>query len=373
MRFGHFTVMPNPGLALPFQTLLDMIEEQAQLAERLGYEIMWFGEHHFGSGMVEPNPVMGALHVAGVTERMRLGLAAMILPQWHPIRAAEDLALLDHYTRGRLEAGFGRGNSPQNLFNTDADRRDEERSMALFAEQLDVIIKAWTQDPFSHEGRFYHFSSEQAETRNAGGLRRLTIEPKPFQKPMPPMWIVVDRTPGVILGAERGIRPILWLRDRDGCREAFAAYRDTVANMQGEQLEIGERCGLLKVVVVADSFEKARRIAEPIVTQRVFNFGRSRFLFGDHAESNPNAVLAAATQWDELMARDALFVGSPDSVGDQIAQLQEDFKISDLLCWMWLPEMEQRDVLRSMELLAERVMPRFARSETAMAGTGSTV
>jgi hypothetical protein len=84
------------------------------------------------------------------------------------------------------------------------------------------------------------------------------------------------------VGAQRGLRPIVWMLDREGCREAFGVYRDTIARTEGVELGLGERCGLLKVVVLANSFEEARRIAEPIVTQRIFNFGRSRFLFGDN-------------------------------------------------------------------------------------------
>ena len=121
MRFGAFTtVAASAGEATNAADMLDNLRQQTMLAEELGFEAMWLGEHHFGPyGMGDlPNPILLGADLAARTSRIRLGQMANIVPWWHPIRLAEDLAILDNMTRGRIEVGFGRGSGPTKVLSS---------------------------------------------------------------------------------------------------------------------------------------------------------------------------------------------------------------------------------------------------------------
>ena len=130
MRFDAFTtVAASAGEATSAVGLLDNLRQQTILAEELGFKAMWLGEHHFGPYAVGdiPNPILLGADLAARTSRIRIGQMANIAPWWHPIRLAEDIAILDNMTGGRVEVGFGRGIWPYEgpQFHPNADpRRD---------------------------------------------------------------------------------------------------------------------------------------------------------------------------------------------------------------------------------------------------------
>ena len=166
MRFDgnvNYHIFSKPE-TYPADKIIGEWRETVQLFDEAGFTAVWFGEHHFSydgnlGACVPSNPVLIGTHLATHTKRLRVGQSACILPDWHPIRLAEDLAMLDQITQGRLDVGIARGtNTSASLqFNVNADRRDQDRNYALFKETLEVLIKAWTQDAFTHKGEFYTF------------------------------------------------------------------------------------------------------------------------------------------------------------------------------------------------------------------------
>ena len=134
MQFGYFSVLDNPGLEIPYNQILTELSEQTQAVEQAGFNGVWLGEHHFGGEGYDciPNPLMILSHLAAQTTTIRLGLAAVIVPQWHPLRIAEDVAILDQLSGGRVECGVGRGIFPRELtnLNIDADRRNDREELA---------------------------------------------------------------------------------------------------------------------------------------------------------------------------------------------------------------------------------------------------
>src|SRR5436190_9109122 len=146
---------------LTHDRLLDTLREQAALADEVGLETIWLGEHHFGpyGAGNSPNAILVGADLAARTKRIRIGQLANIAVWWHPIRLAEDLALLDHLTKGRIEVGFGRGIWPYEgpQFHPHADPRKAEENRTLFRETIEIVKKAWTQEFFAHEGPNYAF------------------------------------------------------------------------------------------------------------------------------------------------------------------------------------------------------------------------
>src|SRR5712691_7719380 len=142
------------------RVLIDQVR-QGVLADRLGYDYYFMTEHHFQPEGPEfsPNPLLAETAIAAQTRRIRLGQATNILTQWHPLRVAEQGAMLDVISGGRLEFGVGRGYQPREVevfgWPYGSTIQDQERNRAYFEEAYEIIIKAWTQPSFSHHGEFF--------------------------------------------------------------------------------------------------------------------------------------------------------------------------------------------------------------------------
>jgi alkanesulfonate monooxygenase SsuD/methylene tetrahydromethanopterin reductase-like flavin-dependent oxidoreductase (luciferase family) len=374
MRFDYFFTMDNPGMKLPYDALLRSATEQTRFIEQAGFHTVWMGEHHFGGeGMeIHPNPLMTGTHLAAKTSRIRIGMAAIIIVYWHPLRVAEDIAMLDNLSEGRLELAIGRGLSSREStnLNPDADRRNEARNWALFKETLAIMKKAWTEDPLTFEGEFYRFPQPGVQDTatwaprdprwrsETGEYIGMSIIPKPYQKPYPKLWNVLDKTPSFVECAELGLRPITWLRSREGLREALTTYQEALARIEGRPVALGENAAILRTTYVAESMAEARRIAEgPVETLYNYVGGlRSRDIYAD-----PGEVLdereAKGAWFDFLFDRDHLFVGHPEFVAERIVNLKQQFGLDEVLIYNWLPGLSHEEIMRSLELITEKVMP----------------
>ena len=381
MKLGFFVLPENPWWKLPYSyaELLQHMVEAAVVAEQAGFHSFWMGEHHFGGEGFDthPNPIVSAAYVAARTKKIRIGLAAIIVPYWHPLRVAEDVALLDQLSGGRVECGVGRGLAAREAtnLNLDADRRNEERNWALFKETIQIMKKAWTEDPFTWDGDFYKFpypgvqDSHTWYPRNpawrseTGEYIGMSIQPKPFQKPHPPLWNVLDKTPGFVVAAELGMKPITWLRAREGLKEAFRTYQEAASRVQGRQLRFGEDCGLMRTTFVAETMEEARKISEPVIDQmyNIVSGQRARDIYAEPGETIPEKEFQLPW-FDFLMKRDHLLIGTPESVAEKINELQRDYNFEFLMPYI-VPGLEHEHVMRSLDLFAERVMPLIKEKE----------
>src|SRR5438067_4200304 len=153
MRFGTFYFFQ----AAPGQRHEDIIRgelEQIEWSEELGFDEIWLTEHHFIEYGLSVDPATLAAAAASRTQRIRIGLAAAILPFHHPVRLAEQMALVDIISNGRLDVGVGRGNRPMEVRGY---RVPQEESPDRFDEAVEIIRRAWTEERFSHAGRFFAF------------------------------------------------------------------------------------------------------------------------------------------------------------------------------------------------------------------------
>src|ERR1043166_6849129 len=173
MKFGWMTLSlsptPEDDLARVHQQL-----EQGVLAEAMGFDYLWLTEHNFTGecSYADPIPFAGAL--AARTSRVRLGFAVIQMALHHPVRLAVQLAVLDNLSRGRLEVGIGRGTSYNEYEYVGYGLRSDDSHWRM-DEATAVLIGAWTQEPFVHEGKFF-------------SVRLPSVRPRPVQKPHPPLW-----------------------------------------------------------------------------------------------------------------------------------------------------------------------------------------
>jgi alkanesulfonate monooxygenase SsuD/methylene tetrahydromethanopterin reductase-like flavin-dependent oxidoreductase (luciferase family) len=388
MQYGYFANIHDPTQARDYGQMIAEVRQLAQVCETAGFATFWLPEHHFsvwGRELIG-NPLMMAADIAARTRRIRIGLAAAIITFWHPLRLAEDLALLDQLSGGRLEIGVGRGNyglEASNL-NPAADPNNRAANVKVFLETLDVVRKALTEDRFAHRGDLFAFpapgfradKAHSVKDRNyidptTGELVRLTTYPRPKQRPMPPLWQVVSEDyESIRFCARNDMGIIMWRPTTKEIRRRLAVYREAWVAGAGHPM-LAPRAALVRDTFVAESASEARRIAGKAVMDAL-NFAnwRGARIFLDPDErltADEEARLGKELTFDFVNER-ALLFGSPDDVLAKLIALHEETGISQTIfksCWPGLPH---EHTLRSLELLTQQVLPRFERHLTKAAG-----
>ena len=352
MRFGTFFFFQAP----PHLTHPDIIHrelEQIEWTEELGFDQVWFTEHHFIDYGLSVDPATLAAAAASRTRRIRIGLAAAILPFHHPVRLAEQMALVDIISRGRLDVGVGRGNRPAEFAGY---RVPQEESRERFEEAVEIVQRAWREERFSFEGRYFTFKD-------------VRVIPKPLQQPHPPLYQVCVSKDTIEGCALRGW-PMLnsWLR---GTIDPLVTQRDTyVAALQKagrSAAEIADRLkhwGVSRQIYVADT--DAQALAEAKDAEMWYQDSLRRFMIPERIEDvHPSlqegfrrqAALLANISWEALV-RETLAFGSPETVARHVEDMRR-LGVGQLLCWMNFGGLPQAKIRRSMELFAREVMPRF--------------
>ena len=387
MRFAFNTTLENPDFAKSYHQLLDDLREQAILCDQGGFDAFWLAEHHFGTNGRDnlPNPFMVATDLGSRTTRITLGTAVVILPLWHPLRAAENIALLDQLLEGRLEIGFGRASQPHEVvtFNPAADPRNPTGSRTLFAESLEIVKKALTQEFFSHSGEHYEFppkgvtwSSREGFPEDPrwvrdGEVYQLHLIPEPYQKPHPPFWMAISTEGSAEVAANLDLKPVAWRQTARKLRDWIALYQK-VRNQRGDPCpDPGKDWGIVRQVYVASTMEEARKTYEPLITEMM------RYRAADpwraiQAFLNPGeeATSDMALDWDFLWNR-CLIAGSPENVVEQIQELEEISGVGTIAASIPHEGLAQDKVLRCIELLSERVIPEVQKKSTV--ATNQTV
>src|SRR5215208_1085093 len=167
MRFGTFHLIGAPKMQPAEERIAETVD-QIVLADQLGLHTAWVAEHHFSNYGYATNPFLIIAKAAGLARRIRFGQAIIVTPFWHPLRLAEDIALTDILTDGRLDVGLGRGY--QHMEFEGFDLRIED-SRETFLEQLELMKKAWGEDDFTFEGRHFRVPTP------------ITVLPRPLQQP----------------------------------------------------------------------------------------------------------------------------------------------------------------------------------------------
>ncbi len=374
MRFAAFTtVAGSAGEATSAEEHIDNIRRQTVLAEELGFEAMWLGEHHFGPYGVGdlPNPILLGADLAARTSRIRIGQMANIAPWWHPIRLAEDLAMLDNMTGGRVEVGFGRGIWPYEgpQFHPNADPRKDKENRELFTETVDVVRKIWANEYFSHQGENYSFPVDDTvfshpkypsnpAWQDGDRVTKLRVTPRPYQQPHPPLWMTVSTDRSVTTAAELGLSACYWQPPALRIRQRMELYAQVRTGREGRPFAVGEAQAVMRSTYVASTMEEARREAEEgIMSSFIYNDPfRARQVF-----TNPGEVLDPDVKldWDFLEPR-TLLVGSPENVVERVQELQEVCQLDYLLVEFTHMGIPLSKTLKNLEAFAAKVMPQFA-------------
>ena len=382
MRFD-FSPFFNPGENIPWDRVVQMMREQTQVAEQAGFTTVWLTEHHFahnGFMNAAPNPVLMGADLAAHCKKIRVGQAPVVLPDWHPLRVAEDVALLDNMTQGRVDFGAGRGLNERTTlnFNIDADRRNNDRCDALFRESLDIVIKAWTEDPFTYKGEFYEFPVPGWQETNKmfypldqryhepeGEYVGMYIHPRPYQKPHPPVWLM-SNTPHTYEFAGGGGMNVIGMSSPPGkIRSCWTAYQQAVCGAEQRDVELGDGVGICAAVYVADTMEQAAKdMREPMnLFYELSNGWRPSGEWARRSYLDEGEELTAADRdgdwYDFLFAHDIIWVGTADYVAEKIEQFREEVGLQHVMLGMPFFGLPYEKVIASLSRFGEHVVPRF--------------
>lgn len=299
--------------------------EQVQLAEALGFSSAWFTEQHFSDFGVCPDPLVLISYLAAVTKRIRLGSSVAVLSLHNPMLIAERAALVDHLSDGRLEFGIGKGHPRQDYT---AFGMDASESEARFYEAHDFIRAAWSGELFSFHGKFF-----EAET--------IRSVPRPAQSPHPPIWVASFGNPAMLRFAAHQGYPLLHTFTGDALRNNLEIYRNEYRG-----LDVPDSI-LTRMVYVQEDGDRARaEMRGPAHWYIDNNPGRPAFI--------PNYDLAI----EEFINRLGI-IGSVDECIAKVRFLQEEHHISYLACIFGPGGVSHENIMASMRLFAEKVMPEF--------------
>src|SRR3989454_5135423 len=187
MDFGTFLLMQSPS-ARTSQEIYARGIEIAQAAETLGFGNVWLAEHHFSTYGYLSRPAQLATYIAAKTTRLRVGTAVIVVPLHHPLVIAEEIATLDLLSSGRLDVGLGRGYQP---YEFERFGLELEGGRARWEESIDIILKAFSGQPFSYDGKLFK-------------IPETTVFPQPLQQPRPPIWITAQSPESVEAAVRRG-------------------------------------------------------------------------------------------------------------------------------------------------------------------------
>ena len=375
----------------------------ATLADDIGFDVFATTEHHFHSEGVEASiaPLLLYTDLAARTKRIKFAPLALVLPGWDPIRAAEELAVLDHLTQGRLYAGFARGYQDrwvnvlgQHYHTTGAgdvvgDSIDQH-NREVFEEMVQVIRKAWTEDAVSFDGRYYKipFPYEEGITRwpvaewtrkygapgeidDDGIIRKISVVPKPFQQPHPPLmqpFSFSERT--IRYTAENGIMPFIMLSVPSAFTERCRLYRE-VAGQAGRSLALGEGVGAFRAVHLGRTEDEAVELLRATHHQTWFHY-LGPFGFWESHGRTPEDV--GKYQADERLPPEAWTVerlrrvkyalaGTPAQVRADVEALRSIHGAGGELEWLgWFFDqgmMPLDEAKRQLEIFGEEIIPHF--------------
>jgi alkanesulfonate monooxygenase SsuD/methylene tetrahydromethanopterin reductase-like flavin-dependent oxidoreductase (luciferase family) len=380
MRFGYFANTNNRNLSKSYTLVLDETVDLARYLDLHGWESIWFTEHHFGHEGFEvcPNPVMMSAWAAAHTQNIRIGQAANIITFWHPLRFAEDLAMLDHMSRGRVECAVGRGLYGREALNLNkaADTRNPAQNFRVFAESLEIIRRAWSNPHFDFNGEFFQFpdpgfawdhgmspKSADYQDMETFELRKLSLVPRPLQQPTPPMHQVVDGHLAIQFAAENDLGAMMWIPPTDALKPRFELYRDKKAAKEKRDVALGEGIILVRDMFCCESKNEAKKLGgEGIVDYLRWvchwrGLENHRHLGEELPKTQGKLDLLNV---DFLDKRNLLF-GTPDQISEQIEEMIDVLNLKYLLVWSHFPGVEHEAAMRSVKLFTDEVMPRFGR------------
>jgi len=387
-----------------YQAMLEELREIAQIADDAGFDVMTTTEHHFHSEGYETSvaPLLLYADLAARTKQIKFGPLGLVLPAWDPLRAAEELAVLDQLTKGRVYAGFARGYQDrwvnvlgQQYHATGAPMDGsaiDQHNRHVYEETLKVIKMAWTQETISYNGEYYQVPYPYEEgirrwpaadwTRKYGAVgevdedgvvRKICVVPEPYQKPHPPMMQPFSVSESTIrYTATNDIVPWLLLSNPPDFVRLCQVYQEVAAE-SGRQLALGQSIGAFRAIHFGDTEQEAVELLRQ-TNYAGFNVYFSGFGFWEAFRTpedeqkyptKPTYTALPPDEWTIERMRKVQYAlaGTPDQVVRQVDDLVHLYGNGGELEWLgWFFDqgfLSRDEMRRQLDLFATHIIPRF--------------
>ena len=354
MKFGIHFQLPCSPTQSPVQRYRDTIE-QAVVAESLGFESVWPAEQHFeAESSILPAPMLLLAAIASRTTTMRLGTAVTLLPLANPVRVAEEIAMLDVLSAGRVECGVGRGMDPAHFAGLGIAPTE---SYPRLEEGVEILRHALTEPRFSHDGPFHH-------------LTDVTVVPRPQQSPHPPIRLAVNSVETLELAGRLGL-PILvatHINPIPRLQELLPLYRK--ARSDAGHTDLPDDVTVLAPTYTAPSEAALRRDVEPAIAQvvavalrRLRTWRRpSHGTAGDAQRRRLTELGAAFQRLDfETMSESRAIIGTPDKCVDRLQEVGATLGASRVICWFNMGGLTAHErVIDTMHHFSDHVISTFS-------------
>jgi alkanesulfonate monooxygenase SsuD/methylene tetrahydromethanopterin reductase-like flavin-dependent oxidoreductase (luciferase family) len=334
-------------------------------AEELGFDTFWLTEHHFQYEGYEviPNGVLFSAVLGERTSRIKLGAMFHIVPQWHPIRFAEDFATMHNLSGGRGVLGVGRGTVPReaeplgtkigsfdNPDKADADRINRE----MMDEAMDVILTAFENESFSFHGKYFDLPPAGIPDRG-GQVEQLTLVPRPLYPYE--IWQAITSPPTLEHVPARGFGGVFWLLNHEFVRQRWERYAEVHEQHHGAAPAPGEKRQLVLNIRVADTHEQAweaARKGHDEFWKFLGPYGWSKGYMGADGKPAPSGLIPTL---EESVEQKVWVLGSPDDVAEGIAAYRDALALEYLTVFPHFPGESYDEAEEQMARYMQDVVP----------------
>ena len=348
-------------------TVFDKAEAIAAVMDRLDYETFWMAEHHFQREGYEciPNLLLFAVHLAHLTRNLKIGCGFNIAPMWNPLRMAEDYAMADILTDGRVVFGVGRGYHTREVETFDAPMLDPDANRELFEEQVEVMFKAFNNRSFSHHGKHYDIPPDVPY--RGYDLKEITLVPRPRYLPVECYQPVVSASQRAMdFMVKHGIKGMIGGGAAAGgaTMEVVRRWRETLAQA-GKETELGGDLIIGFSIHLSDTEEKAMNEARSFFEENMKMFAPLGFFHGlsdDQlvALGDPSrARLAGLPTIEDGVRAGSWLCGPPELVAEKVNAIQEMYPGLTQINVGSVVGTPQKVILEQLEWFGKEVMPRF--------------
>lgn len=346
----------NSKLIQTFETA----EKAAVLMDELGFYALWMAEHHFQKEGYEciPNVLMLSTHLAALTKKLKFGCGFNIVPMWHPLRLAEDYAAADILTGGRMIFGVGRGYHSREVETFGSPVIDNDLNRELFEEQIEVILKAFNQESFSHHGKNYNIPPKVPY--RGYDLEEITVVPRPINLPVQ-TWQPVVSGGSIEFTARNGFNGVVSLTGEKLVEQAFQRFSEACSS-NGRSAVLGSNLALGIGFYIAETQEDAIEKLRPYHDERYKWF--SPFGFVRYADEEgrvwgtPGAP-ARTPRIEDGVDQRAWICGPSSHQVDFLKEMEKKYPGLENIILHWPEGMPRDEFLSQLTIFAKEVMPHF--------------
>jgi luciferase family oxidoreductase group 1 len=314
MKFGVLQFFSWRKRSVPLEAVFKRAAERIRVMDEAGYDAVWLAEHHFTGYSVCPSVHMMGVQVASVTKRIRIGTGVSLAAFYHPLRLAEEVALLDLLSGGRVNWGAGRGFDPVefSLFGVPVSESAER-----FQEAVKIVEAAWTSDRLNWSGKRWKFENVE-------------VLPKPVQRPHPPIWLATGSEGSIRWAAKNGYSILLGPHTTPG---EIAAQRELYRSglkAAGHQSN-GRELPMARMIAIADTDEEARRVAREGAAWIASSYINGSKVTNP-AKRDQQFLMMEREKLLDRYVDEVVIHGSPARVVEQVARLREEISMEYLMC-----------------------------------------